>query len=127
MLYDPNSAIGQVRTLIGDTDEATFMLQDSEITALLSIGYTTLKAAALALRRIAATKAFTAKSIRAGNYAEDTRGAVQYIIDLAKSYEEMDSSIPAESAVEVIFNDFNYRTILRNKVLRLESIYEGGV
>jgi hypothetical protein len=103
------------------------MIQDAEITALLGIGYTALKAAALALRRIAATKAFVAKRVKAGNYEEDTsRGCAEYIIALAKDYEKMDSEIPAESAVEVVFNDFNFRTILRNKVLRLESIYESG-
>ena len=127
MNYDPNSAVGQVRTLIGDTDETAFMLQDNEITALLAIGVTALKAAALALRRIASTKAYVAKRVKAGNYEEDTsRGSVQFIMEMARDYDAMDANIPCDVQVEQIFNDFNYRTILRNKVLRLESIYENG-
>ena len=118
------SDLETVRNLIGDLDSTNYQVTDAQINAFLAQGVTVLKASALALRSIASKKSFTAKSVSAGNYREDTGSAIKYLIDLAKEYETMDANTPAEAQVEVIVNDFNYREILRNRVLRLESIYE---
>lgn len=116
--------IETVRALTGDTDATNYQNTDSEIQVFLTQGITVLKAAALSLRSIASKKSFSARSVSAGNYREDTGSAIKYLIELAKEYEAMDAAVPADAQVEQIFNDFNYRDILRNRVLRLESIYE---
>lgn len=118
------ATISEVRNLIGDTNPSNYQCTDDEINAFITFGITALKAAALALRNIASKKSFTAKDVSAGNYRENATAAIKFIMDLAKQYEDMDSMVPAEAQVEVVYNDFNYREILRNKVLRLESIYE---
>jgi hypothetical protein len=41
---------------------------------------------------------------------------------VAKELEEAAKAIPADAQAEVVLNDFNYNSILRNRVLRGENL-----
>lgn len=63
--YDLNNSIGKVRLLIPDTQEATAVFSDEEITAFLALESASVRrATALALETIASNEALTLKVVR---------------------------------------------------------------
>lgn len=119
--YDLLNNIGKIRNMIGDTIEESALLTDEEITSFLTIRSNDLfLTAALCLRRIASNKILVAKKIKAGDYSEDTSDVMKHMISLAKEYEEMSKSIPAEGDAEIIYTDFNFQDIHHNRILRGE-------
>lgn len=120
--YDLTTSIGKVRNLIGDTTQTGAIFTDEEITSILSIqGSDVLNAAALALTRIAASKALLSKKKSAGNYSEDLTQIAKDCLAVAKEFRDMALSTPADAVAEQILTDFNYNDILKNKALRDES------
>lgn len=107
--------------MIGDTTEASALLTDEEITVFINLRPNSLfEAAALALRSMAARKAIVAKLRKAGDYTEDSRSISKALLDLAATYDKLAQDDPAFADVEIIYNDFNYNQIVRNKALRGE-------
>lgn len=121
--YNISDNIGKVRSLIGDVVSASALLSDEEISAFLSMKSNDyFGAAALACRRIASSKALIAKRRTAGNFSEDTTGIYKAYLDMAKEYESVSQSVPAEAQSEEILTDFNYNEILQQRILRGESL-----
>jgi len=120
--YDPTTNLGKVRNMIGDVTATSYLLEDADINAFLSMTSNDLyKAAALCLYRIAASKALLAKKKTAGNYSEDLSMIAREVREVAKIYETMSQSIPAEAQAESITTDFSYREVVLGKVLRNEN------
>lgn len=121
--FNTSDNIGKVRAVIGDTVQADAILSDEEINVFLSLqSNDILMTSAMALRRIASTKALLAKYIQAGNYTENTTEMPKILLQVAKELGEASKAIPADAQAEIILNDFNYNTIIRNRVLRGESL-----
>lgn len=120
--YDPTTNLGKVRNMIGDVTASSYLLEDADINAFLSMTSNDLyKAAALCLYRIAASKALLAKKKSAGNYSEDLSAIAREVREVAKIYDEMAQAVPADAQGEVVTTDFSYREIVINKVLRNEN------
>lgn len=69
---DTSSSIGQVRLLISDVDEVTPILEDTQITAFLTMEGGSVKlAAATALEAIARSEALLSKKLRVGDLTTD--------------------------------------------------------
>lgn len=120
--YNLSNNIGKIRNLIGDVLEASALLTDEEITSFLSMQANDLyMTAALCLRRIAANKVLVARVRKSGDFMEDTRDIVKNMMSVAKTYEDMSKSAPAEADAETIYTDFNYQDIRFNRALRGES------
>lgn len=111
----------RIRGMIGDKT-APYNLTDGEIDAFYSEAGTIYGAAALALRAIIAQKGMSGKRVSAGDYSEDASAFIKILSDMADRFEQMDQNTPAEAQAEVVVNDFNYRNILENKVMRGESL-----
>lgn len=121
--YSLSTDIGKVRNLVGDTTQASAQLSDEEISAFLSQSQSNIFAsAALACRALATRHALKATSKSAGNYSENKSGIYKAYLDMAKNFEELALSDPADAQVEIITTDFNYNQILVNKTLRGESL-----
>jgi hypothetical protein len=121
--FSTSNNIGKVRAIIGDTVEADGLLSDEEINVFLSLtSNDLLSAAAMALRRMAASKALLAKIVSAGNYSENTTDIGKQLLAVAKDLDEAARMIPADAQAEIVLTDFNYNNIIRNKVLRGEPI-----
>lgn len=105
--YDPTTAAGQVRLLIGDTnlDEPKLQVfQDAEIDAFLSLGGNSeFKAAALALKRMAAdaAKRAIAYNILASDFQVDRTKVKDGLLALAKAYEEDELKEPGFHLLEL--------------------------
>lgn len=121
MSYSYNLAtnVGKVRLLIHDTSEDSALFSDEEINSVLSLNDSDIYASASdLLYSVIANKALLAKSIRAGDYSEDTTGVVKALTDLAKLYKEKSDSMPAEAQAENIVNDFSWQDVFIRNTLR---------
>lgn len=121
--YDLSTNVGKVRNLINDTTESTALLSDEEISSILTLRSSDIyMSAALCLRKMAANKVLLAKMKAAGDYKEDLRAIYKGLIELAKIYEDMSITDPAEADQEVILTDHNYNQILQDRSLRGVSL-----
>ncbi len=120
--FDLNTIVGQIRSLIGDTDATNYFLSDEEITVFYNTYLSLFRAAAFALRAIANKKMLNGKDVKAGNYAESSWQYIKMMRDAADEFEKLDNETPADAQAEVIYTDFDYRTLIRNKVLRGEPL-----
>lgn len=85
---DPTTDIGKVRLLIADTDATTYVFEDNEITAFLSLANSNVhRASAMAVRAIASNRAYLAKRIKREGY-EDDQQAISDLLELAKSLDK---------------------------------------
>lgn len=80
----------RVRRLISDTDSANALFTDAEITYFLTTG-SVYKAAALAARAIASSKALLAQRISEGDFSEDLGAMAANWLALAKTWDALDS------------------------------------
>lgn len=80
----------KVRRLISDTDSANALFTDAEITYFLTTG-SVYKAAALAARAIAASKALLAQRVTEGDFTEDLGSMAANWLAMAKQWEAMAS------------------------------------
>lgn len=120
--YVLSTNVGKIRNLIGDNVEASALLTDEEITSLLSLRDSDIfLTAALALRRIAASKVLVARRRKAGNFDEDTKDLIKNYLEVAKQYEQMANEIPADAQVEIIYDNFSYNNIINNRAYRGET------
>lgn len=86
---DPTTAIGQVRLLTTDLDEASPLLTDAQITALLGMeGQSVKRAAAAALETIATSEALVAKKISTQDLSTDGPAVAKELRDRAKTLRE---------------------------------------
>lgn len=101
--YDPTTDVGKVRMKIGDR-EYPFLLEDSEINALLTEANSCVNGAAgLALLALAATKADAWASVNAGSVSRskvDPRRALQ---ELAERYINMSDEVSLNAQDDVVF------------------------
>lgn len=95
--YDASTTAGRVRLLIADTNAASYVFEDAEIAALLSIaGDEILLAAAQGLRSIAASKAKLSIYYSVNGFSMDRRSVAKTLLDIADRLEESASSAPFE-------------------------------
>ena len=121
--FDVSTNIGKLRALIGDTDTSSQRISDEELQVFLDqTSNDLLLSAAYACRNLATKYAFLGGKKSAGNYSEDNSGIGKAFLDMAKNFQEMAESIPADAQSEIIYNGFNYLNILHNKALRGESL-----
>lgn len=120
--YDPSTVVGQIRDVIGDNDASAYFLSDETINQFYTTYGTIFRAAAFCLRSIANKKLLTGKDEKAGNYSQSTASYIRMLKEQADALEKLDQETPADAQSEVIYNDFNYRQILTNKVLRREPL-----
>lgn len=120
--FDLNTTVGQIRSLIGDTNADSYFLSDAEITNFYTTYLSLFRAAAFALRAIANKKMLNGKDVKAGNYAESSWQYIKMMRDMADDFETLDNETPADAQSEIIYTDFNYRTIVRNRVYRGEPL-----
>jgi len=119
--FDLNTNVGKVRNIIGDSDTSDAHFTDEQISSFLTIQSNDLfLTSAMALRSMAANKAFIEKARRAGNYWEDTKGISKALLAAAEKLEVMAREAPAEAVADVVYTDFNYNDILIKKSLRGE-------
>jgi hypothetical protein len=118
-----SSNLHKVRNMINDTNSVNYQIEDEEITSFLSIFKNDLfLTASSCLKKIAASKALVSKRIAAGDYAEDAKSVVADLLRVARVYERESINTPYEADSQEILTDFNYQSIVRNKVLRDEEI-----
>lgn len=84
MAIDYSSAVGQVRLLAADTDEANLLLTDEQVTALLGLeGDNVKRAAAAALETIARSEALISKKITTQDLSTDGPAVAKALLDSA--------------------------------------------
>lgn len=121
--YDTSNNIGKVRAITGDVTQSSAVLSDEQITVFLNLlSSDILKTSAMCMRTIAASKALIAKYKAAGNYSEDTRQMAKDLLAVANDLDEAANAMPADAQAEIIVNDFSFRNILQNRVMRGESL-----
>lgn len=81
------SDLEKVRRLISDTDSANVLFTDAEIDFFLAEGGSLYRAAALAARAIASSKALLAQSITEGDFTENLGAMSANWLALAKGWE----------------------------------------
>ncbi len=77
----------KVRRLISDTNSAAALFTDAEITFFLEDGGSVYKAAALAARAIAASKALLAQSVSEGGFSENLGPMAANWLTMAQAWE----------------------------------------
>ena len=120
--FDTTTNIGKVRTLINDTNSASFILSDEEINVYLGLeGNDIYSSAASALDSIIINQQLLSKLVAAGDYKEDNRNVADKLMKISERYRKIAVSTPADAFAEVAVNDFNYQEIEINKTLRNET------
>lgn len=130
--YDTGGTVGQVRMLIQDNDltvaaegvpraQWTALLTDEEITQILSwTNSNVFRAAAIALRTIAAHRSLLAKRIAAGPYTEDATQVARELRATAKDFDNQADQLDLETGdtevlQEMPWTDFAFEQILANE------------
>lgn len=87
--YDVTTSRGKVRLLAFDTDSTNYVFEDAEVDALLSLeGQSVYRAAACALRSIAAEKSRLAAVVRLSSHLGIERTKMpEHLMNLADKYE----------------------------------------
>lgn len=92
MAYDPSTNAGFTRLLIADTDEATYLFTEAEITAFLSrASDDPHRAAAMAIRALTSDRAKLSKRIERNGYKSEQQ-AIDELLKLAKALEDQSTS-----------------------------------
>lgn len=128
--YDIGTDVGQVRMLIQDNDlsattgprpQWTALLTDEEIARILAwASGNAFRAAAIALRTIAAHRSLLAKRIAAGPYSEDATQVAKELRASAKEFDDQANTLDLEAGdteilQEVPWTDFALEQILANE------------
>lgn len=122
--YDPTTDAGKVRLLIADTDSANPIFQDAEIDAFLSMNGSSVKrAAAAALRTIAASETLVQKRIKILEIQTDGPSESAELRALANALiEEAENDEAAEGGTfdvaEFAVSDFQQRERIYNEALK---------
>lgn len=116
MAIDYSTPEGQVRLLIADTTEGSFLLEDAQITGYLSIEHGRVKrAAARALDAIATSEVLISKKIRTLDLQTDGPAVAAELRALAKQLRDEDDEDDGGDpwAIDVIpFDPYaSYRTL----------------
>lgn len=123
--FDTTGLVGKVRAITGDVNSSSAVLTDEQINVFLGINSNDiLLSAAMALRTMASSKALVAKYRSAGNYTEDTRNIAKDLLAVAEILEDRAINTPADAQSEIIYTDFDYNQLIRNKTLRGEPLDE---
>ena len=121
--FDTSTTIGKLRAMIGDTDSSSYDFSDEELNVFLAqCGNDLTATAAMACRAGAAKYAKKAVSKTAGNYSENKAQIYKAYLEMAERFESLSTSAPTEAQSEEILNDFQYRNVVENRVLREESL-----
>jgi hypothetical protein len=96
--YDPTTNAGLVRLLITDTNSASPIFSDAEISAFLSLYSNVFNASAVALRVIATNQVLVYKVIQWLHLRTDGAKMADSLLALAKSYDDQAIALDAESA-----------------------------
>ena len=123
--YDVTTDRGQVRLLCTDTDAANVIFEDNEIDAFLSMmSSNVLRAAAMALFRIAASEVLLLKVIKLLEIQTDGSKVADSLRALALEYQEKaDLAEAGEDGgsfdyAEMVVDEFTYREKLAKEALR---------
>ena len=93
MSYDITTTVGQIRLLIGDTNEADEVFTDAEITYFYTTAGSVYGAAAMAARAWAAKYATNADAEKIGDYSYSLK-AYEKMISLADKLEAVENLTP---------------------------------
>ena len=124
--YDTTTSRGEVRLLITDTDESTYLFEDAEIDAFLSMALnnSVFLAAAIALERIAINEALVQKRIKLLDLSTDGPATAKALFEAAttlrhdaKEHEAAEEG-GAFDIAEMPIDVFGYREHLWNERLR---------
>ena len=112
---DPTSSVGHLRALLGDTQYVDLtppvagqgsyaVFSDADLISYLSLaGNVTLRAAAIAIRRMALEYSSKGKSIKTDDLAIDLRSRGRDLLEVAKSFESAADAADS-SAADDYFN-----------------------
>ena len=118
--------VGKVRLMIPDSKEATYLFEDEEIEAFLTIEGESLKlATALALETIASNEALVLKVIRTLDIATDGAKVSDALLKRAKALRDQVDSEEAKAGggfeiAELVTDTFTWRERLAKQSLRDE-------
>lgn len=121
--FDLTTDIGKVRLLIPDRVPDSYMFEDDEILAFLSMETGVKRASALALETIASDQVMVLKVIRLMDLTTDGAKVSDALLKRAaelRSQAEYDDNAtdPGFDIAEVVYDDFSYRQKLSNEWLR---------
>lgn len=95
--YDTDTNRGKVRLIIGDTSSGSYVFEDAEIDAFLTLNGSEVKLAAVqALRTLAADRAKLAIRYRVKNFDLDRSAVSKALLDAADRIEQQAMSEPFE-------------------------------
>jgi len=122
--YDLTTSAGKVRLLIPDTSATSYVFDDDEIDAFVSLETDVRRSAALALETIASSEALTLKVIRLLDLQTDGAKVAESLMKRAATLRQQ--AIDAEAAeeggafevIEMVPNAFAARQHLHNDYLR---------
>lgn len=123
--YDLSSNEGQVRLLIMDTNAASYVFEDGELSAFLLLeGASVRKAAALALETMASNEAFVLKVIKLLDLSTDgakTADALMKRAAALRKQADIDEQAEAGGAFDIaewVVDDFSGRERISKEWLR---------
>ena len=94
--YDVSTDRGKTRLLIADTASTSYVFEDDEIDAFITLGGEVLLAAAMALRSLAADKAKFAIYYVLNGFTMDRREVTKRLLEIADKLESSAEGVPFE-------------------------------
>lgn len=120
--YDSATQVGQVRFLIGDTNEAAPLFTDEEINALLGrFSGSLYQTAAACCENLARRYTITSSMVKMGDYQYSSGDLSKTYLDMAARFREVEDNIPVFDVAEENLSGFSELAIIRNYVLRTEG------
>ena len=123
--YDTSTSAGRVRLLIFDTNSASYVFEDAEISVFLTLeGSNVKRSAALALETMASNEAFVQKTIRLLDLQTDGAKTADALMKRAAALRsQADTDEAAEDGgsfdiAEWVVDDFSARQRVTNEWLR---------
>jgi len=120
--YDVSTSRGQVRMLVPDRNYDTYIFEDEEIDAFLSLESSDVrKAAAMALETIASDQALTLKVIRILELQTDGAKLADALMKRAAQLRSLAAEADDDygfDVAELVYDDFSARERLEKEALR---------
>lgn len=122
--YDTTTDRGRVRLLIPDATHESYVFEDEEIDAFLSLETDVRRSAALALETIASSQAMTLKVIRLLDLQTDGASVARSLMTRASALRKQAEDAEAMEedggfeVIEMVTNDFGFRSRVNSEYLR---------
>jgi hypothetical protein len=122
--YDIATDRGRVRLLIPDTNCESYVFEDDEIDAFISLETDVRRSAAMALETIASSQAMTLKVIRLLDLQTDGASVAKSLMLRASALRKQAEDAEAMEAdggfevIEMVTNEFGFRSRVNSEYLR---------